>query len=417
MGEKIIGVPQLAWHEPRELLLSFPETWDVQTLNMSGYQRPALTTEQIRQAVVRPGYGRPIGERVRAEDEVAILFDDLTRVTRVAQIVPFILEELHGAGVPKGQIRFIAALGCHGALNRSDLVKKLGADVVENYAVYNHNAFENCVYAGTTAGGVPLYINEEFMRCTFKIGIGAITPHIMAGFGGGGKIVLPGIASIETAEAFHRVEKARQRVAGQEGETGMGVFENNPLQREIQEATVLAGLDFSINCLVNQWGETVSIFAGEPIPSFIAGATEAKPHYLTPRVTDADIAVANTFAKASEALIGLFISCGAVSERGGDVILICNSPEGQVPHFLMGTFGKHSAGRSRLAVGVPPQVGRLIILNEYPEFAARNYFNDQEKIFFARSWEEVRKLLGASDGCPKRVVVFPDASIQYSKTS
>lgn len=415
MAEKIVAVPQLAWHEPQELKLRFPASWEVKTLNMNGFDRPTLSDEQIRHAVTNPVYGPPIQELAGSKDEVAIIFDDMTRVTRVAQLAPFILEELSRAGVPNNQVRFVAALGCHGALNRMELVKKLGADVVARFPVYNHNAFENCVYAGTTSGGTPLYVNEEVMRCSLKIGIGAITPHIMAGFGGGGKIVLPGITSFATAEAFHHVEKkAGPRVAGEKGNTGMGVFENNPLQKEIQEAARLVGLDFIVNCLVNCWGETVAVYAGEPASAFTAGATEAKTHYLTPAVTDADVAVANIFAKASEALIGLFVASGAVSQKSGDVVLICNAPEGQVSHYLMGTFGNASAGRLRLEVKVPPQVRHLIIFNEYPEFAARNYFAEPEKIFFASTWEEVMNLLQEWHGESARVVVYPDASIQYT---
>lgn len=415
MTGKTVAVPQLAWHNPQELNLTFPAGWDVETLNMNGFNRPVLPAGHIRQAITNPAYGPPLRELATSKDEVAIIFDDLTRVTRVAQFVPFVLEELSRAGVPGDRVRFIAASGCHGALNRVDLVKKLGAEVVARYPVYNHNPYENCVYVGTTNSGLPLHVNAEVMRCSLKIGIGVITPHIMAGFGGGGKIVLPGVSSLDTAEAFHNMEKtAGKRVAGEKGSTGMGVFENNPLQKEIQEAAGMVGLTFIINCLVNYWGEPVAVFAGEPTGAFMAGATEAKTHYLTPSVNDADVAVANVFAKASEALIGLYPSSGAVSKKGGDVVLICNSPEGQVSHYLMGTFGKTVCGRLRLAVRVPPQVRHLIIFSEYPEFAARNYFAEPEKIFFTQTWEEVMHLLQEWHGDYARVVVYPDASIQYT---
>ncbi len=415
MTQKLVTVPQLAWHEPKELGLHFPVGWDVETLHMNGFSRPPLTAGQIRDAIMQPLYGPPLRELACSKDEVAIIFDDMTRVTRVSRLIPPILEDLFLAGVPKSQVRFIAALGCHGALNRTDFVKKLSPDVVAGYPVYNHNCYENCVYAGTTSGGIPLHINAEVMNCSVKIGIGAITPHIMAGFGGGGKIVLPGVASLSTAEAFHNLEKkAGQRVAGEKGNTGMGVFENNPLQKEIQEAAGMAGLNFIVNCLLDYWGETVGLYAGEPAGAFTAGAAEARTHYLTPTVTDADVAVANAYAKAGESLIGVFVASGAVSDRGGDVVLVCNVPEGQVSHYLMGTFGQSAVGRLRLAVKVPPHVRRLIILNEYPEYTARNYFAEPEKIFFASSWDEVLRLLLEEHGNRARVVVYPDATIQYA---
>ncbi|MGQ9823419.1 MAG: lactate racemase domain-containing protein [Desulfotomaculales bacterium] len=415
MEQRIITVPQLAWHGPKELELSFPAEWDLEVLHMQGRNRPVLSPEEIRRAVVNPSYGPPLRELANCKDEVAIIFDDLTRVTRAAKIIPFLLEELAIAGVPDERVRFIAALGCHGALSRSDLVKKLGADVVSRFAVYNHNAFENCTYVGTTSGGIPLYVNAEVMSCSLKIGVGVITPHIMTGFGGGGKIVLPGIVSLETAEAFHNIEKdAGKRRAGQKGNTGMGVFENNPLQREIAEAVKMVGLDFKVDCLVNYWGEIVAIFAGSSQQAFAAGAAEAKKHYLTPSAADADIVVANNYAKASEAVVGLFTPCGIAREKDYDLVLICNTPDGQAPHFLMGTFGKESAGRLRLEVRVPPAVRNFIVFNEYPEYAARGYFADPEKIFFTRTWEETFFLLKKWHGRQTRVAIYPDASIQYS---
>lgn len=415
MAEKVVAVPQLAWHNPRDLYLTFPATWDVEILNMKGFDLPVLQVSQIRSAISSPVCGPPLREIAAGAGEVAILFDDLTRVTRADRIIPFILEELAWAGVPDSRVRFIAALGCHGALNRMEMVKKLGAEVVARYPVYNHNAFENCVYAGATGSGTPLFVNAEVMNCSLKIGIGAITPHIMTGFGGGGKIVLPGITSLATAEAFHSVEKnAGQRVAGQKGATGMGVFENNPLQEEIQEAVKIVGLDFIVNCLVNFRGDTVAVFAGDPVGAFAAGAAGAKTHYLTPAAGDADVVVANNFAKASEAIVSLFTSCNAVSKNGGDMVLICNTPEGQAPHFLMGAFGKTAAGRLRLQVQVPPRVRRLIVFNKYPEFAARDWFAGQENVIFARTWQEVRSLLEKWHGSRARVAVYPDAAIQYS---
>jgi nickel-dependent lactate racemase len=84
---------------------------------------------------------------------VVIIFDDIQRVTRVSKIVPFVLEELAEAGISDNAIRFICANGCHAAMDRSDMAKKLGEDVLRRFPVYNHNAFGNCVDAGVTSPG------------------------------------------------------------------------------------------------------------------------------------------------------------------------------------------------------------------------------------------------------------------------
>ena len=182
----IIKLPQLAWYDTRELEVPLPASWQVQVCNMAGYKRPALSPDGIRAAITSPIGTPPIRELARGKNEVVIIFDDMSRVTRVAEIVPVVLEELAEAGVPDNRIRFIAALGSHGALDRIDFVKKLGEAAVSRFPIYNHNPFENCVYVGTTSYATDIFINAEVMNCDLKIGIGSITPHINTGYAGGG---------------------------------------------------------------------------------------------------------------------------------------------------------------------------------------------------------------------------------------
>ncbi|HEX9976208.1 MAG TPA: lactate racemase domain-containing protein, partial [Dehalococcoidales bacterium] len=103
---------------------------------MPGYKLPALKPEEIRAAVTNLIDLAPIRELARGKKEVVIIFDDMTRVTRTAEIVPFVLEELALAGIPDNKIRFICALGNHGASTRVDFAKKLGEDVVARFPVY-----------------------------------------------------------------------------------------------------------------------------------------------------------------------------------------------------------------------------------------------------------------------------------------
>jgi len=129
--------------------------------------------------------------------------------------------ELAEAGIRDSNIRFISALGCHGTMNRQDFVRKLGEEVVNRFMVYNHNSFPNaCSYVGTTSRGTRISINTEVFKCDLKIGIGSITPHIQAGFSGGSKIVLPGVASLETNEAFHRLG---DRIRQEQPDAPMGI--------------------------------------------------------------------------------------------------------------------------------------------------------------------------------------------------
>ncbi len=410
-----IRLPQLAWYENKELELPLPDSWQVEVYNMAGYNRPAMKPDEFKASISNPIGIPPIRELAKGKKEVVILFDDMTRVTRAAEIVPFILEELAAAGIPDNKIRFIVALGCHGASDRLDFVKKLGEDIVARFPVYNHNPFYNCTYVGTT----PTYktrvcVNEEVMKCDFKIAIGSVVPHPNTGFGGGGKIILPGVSSFETIEHFHRVEAEFKQKYPDKLIAGMGIFDDNPLRLNIGEAVALVGLDMLIDCIVNMWGETVALFVGALKPTYAAAVGEAKTHYLTLKSKDESIVIANTFAKANEAImVGLHTAFSAISPKGGDVILITNAPDGQVTHYLLGSFGKTTGGILRTQAKVSQHVNHLIIYSEYPDLAGRGYVEVSDKVLFMNNWDDVLQVLQKSHGADAKVAVYPNAEIQY----
>ncbi len=409
----IVRLPQLAWYETKELELPFPDSWQVEVCNMAGYNRPAMKPDEIKASVSNLIGIPPIKELAKGKKEVVIIFDDMTRVTRVAEIVPFVLEELTEAGIPDNRIRFIVALGLHSAMWRQHFVKKLGEEVVSKFPVYNHNPFANCTYVGTTnTYGTEVYINEEVMKCDLKIAIGSVVPHITSGFGGGGKIILPGVASFETIDWNHMMAYKSSLEHRDKPITGFGIFDNNPLHFDIDEAANLVGLDVLINCIVNTWGDTVAMFAGAMEPAHAAAVQEAKTHYLTPRVDGKDIVIANTFAKVNETSLGLDIAYPAVNSGGGDVVLIANAPEGQVTHYLLGPFGKTSWAKQHRRSGVPQHVNHLIVYNEYPH-PGSSWFDEDDRILYLDRWDDVLQTLQESHGADAKVAVYPSAEIQY----
>ncbi len=405
----IIRVPQLAWYETKELELPLPDSWQVEIYNMAGYDRPAMKPDEIKASISSPIGIPPIRELAEGKKEVVILFDDMTRVTRAAKIVPFVLEELAAAGIPDNRIRFIVALGCHGALDRLDFVKKLGEDIVARFPVYNHSPFYNCTYVGTTATyKTKVYVNEEVMKCDLKIAISSVVPHGGAGFGGGGKIILPGVASFETIDYNHQMAAKSSPERRDNPVIGMGIVDNNPMRADIDEAAILAGLDVSINCIVNMWGESVSVYAGALEPAYATAVKEAKTHYLTPKAEGKDIVIANAFIAAKQPGKGLFIAYPAVNTEGGDVVLIANSPEGQCMHYLGGPFWTKLQQQSK----IPQHINHLITYTEYPD-AKWNRFEEPDKALLMYRWDAVLKLLQKSHGLDTKVAVYPSADIQY----
>jgi len=410
----LIRLPQLAWYGIKELELPLPDSWQAEVYNMAGFDRPAMKPDEIKVAITNLSGSPPIRELAGGKNEVVIIFDDMTRVTRVAEIVPFVLEELAEAGIPDNRIQFICATGVHMAGDRLCFVKKLGEAILARFPVYNHNPFDNCTYVGTTSYGTDIHINAEVMKCDLKIAIGSVVPHPNTGFGGGGKIILPGVSSMETIEHFHRIEAEFKQKYPSKLITGMGVFDDNPLRLNIEEAVALAGLDVKIDCIVNTWGETAAIFAGTPKPTWVAAVGEAKAHYLTPKTKGESIVIANTFAKANESImVGLNTAFSAISDKGGDVVLIANAPDGQVTHYLMGSFGKTTSGKLKLQVKIPQYVNHLIIYSEYPDIAGRGYVEASDKVLFMNNWDDALRALQEFHRAETKVAVLPNAEIQY----
>ena len=401
-----VNVPQLAWYGDTELELDFPDSWEVNVLKHNGDGTPALDDAGFRKALANPIGAKPIREGAKGKKEVCILFDDMSRATPSADIIPYVLEELAAAGIQDNQIRFIAAIGAHGSMNGIDFTKKLGKDVMARFPVYNHNPFENCTPVGPSPSGIPMEFNAEYMRCDYKIGIGAIVPHPMSGFGGGSKIILPGVSSIKTIDLNHtRLCPVPDRV---------GKIEGNTMKSDLNDAARMAGLDFKIDCIYNLKRQVTHIFAGDVIEEHEAGVMVARDYWATAATNDHDIVVANSFSKANEALLAAGFTAPLLKESGGDMVLLVVTPEGQINHYWSRSFGKHLGGRSfRPKTQLPPNTKRITMMQPYPDFVGADWVAPYEMVNFTRSWSETLAQLKETWGASAKVGVIPDASVQY----
>lgn len=390
--------------------MKFPDIWDVQTYHMKGCDAPRLTDRQIQTALAEPIHSDALNRLASKRSEAVILFDDVTRPTQCSRIVPHVLTELAKGGISHDHIRFVAALGAHAANNRLDFVNKLGEEAVEKYPIYNHNPFGNLRDIGTTKRGTPVQINEEVMACDLKIGIGCIIPHSMAGFSGGGKIVLPGVASIESI--CHNHCDIGGECFGQVSPNGFGPIENNASRADIDEAARMAGLDFKIDVIINERGEISGVFAGEPFEEWRRGTGVGKRTYLTDSPADADVVVANAYLKENQAVAAMNIAAHTVRD-GGTVVLLVNSPEGQNAHYLYGKFGKHLGGKLWARAPAYSKKMAIVVYSRYKERDPLLEIADPEQMVWTRTWNETVEAVAASVkvGKPK-VAVFPAAGIQ-----
>jgi len=400
-------VPQLYWYENSQLELEFPDSWDVHFCPPRGHDRAKLSPEEMQRAFDSP-IGTPrIRELARGKQEVVILFDDISRPTPTYQIAPFVLRELEEAGISDDHIRFIAAVGTHGAHDNNALRKKLGQEIMGRFAVYNHNPYENCVAVGTTSRGTPLAVNREVMSCDLRIGIGCIVPHPQVGFGGGGKVILPGVSHIDSINHFHGV------VPFSAPETiGTGNYDQNVMRLEFEEACKLAGLDLTVDVLMNLRGEISALFLGDPVLEHREGVKLAKEVYATEHVAGLDVVVSNAYLKSSEAFVSVPVAIRSLGLEGGTIVMIINAPEGQIIHYLMRSFGKGYGGRLYADRTLPPQF-KVIVLNPLKDLNCVDMFTKPHAVTWASNWGEVLEELRRLHPNGAKVAVYPDATTQY----
>jgi len=402
---KQINLPQLFWYDRNLLTLSFPKELDIFVCEMAGDSLPHLTAQDIEHRIERPIGTQSLSELAKGKREVAIVVDDSSRPTEASLIVPIVLNKLLTAGIKKGNIRFLMALGCHGAHSAEDFRKKLGPGIVEEFGVYNHNCYENCIEVGHTRSGLSLKINAELMKCDFKIGIGCILPHLYTGYSGGGKLFLPGMAHIDTIDRFHSFLTPCKKG---------NVDFSNPMVKEIEDAVKLIGIDYKIDVLVNTKGQIVDLFAGDPVQEYKQGIKKAKSAYQTEYHDGLNVVISNAHLKVNEGDIAFLMGLEAIGSKKGTCVIIMNSPSGQITHYLMRRFGKFVGGRqSETRVTIPEGID-VIAFSKFRDTTTFDPYSNKDRIIWENDWEGVMGRIQNSYRYTNiRLGIIPDGTIQY----
>jgi hypothetical protein len=391
-----------AWSNDRDLTLDFPDGWQVDSC-------PPRDGPDIGEAGIAQAFAGPIGtprlrEIARGRRRACIVVDDLSRPTPGKRLVPAVLAELGEAGIADRDVLVLAGVANHRPMTRPDFEKKLGAEVLARCAVANHFAWDGCVPVGRTSFGSPVELNREFMQADLRILVGSIIPHGAAGFSGGSKLVFPGIASLASAEAYHRGSCTRGRYA---------IVETDA-RRESDEAARLAGVDFLVNGIPDSRLGLAGLVTGDVVAAHRAGTLIARRVFATPAPTGADVCVLSVYPKDGEFLqyLTAFAPWQTAPEplarEGGTVVVALEGSEGLGSHWLFGPGMRLDGGRAprvkgRDVVFFAPGIDRGAL----PP-AAR-----AEAILF-KTWQETLAWLVEKHGARARASVFPCGTIQLA---
>ena len=290
-ANRTVSVPFGAWYGEEQLALSFPDGWEVTLLPPD--DAPALDDAQVAAAFTRPCGTAAVRELVAGRRSVVIAVDDLTRPTPVHRVLPALLDELRAGGIAEENITLLLGTAAHRPLQTDEIERKLGRGIHERLRVVQHDFMgEDIRFVGWVQGG-PVHLNRHFLDADIRICIGGVIPHNETGFGGGSKMVVPGVAGRHTIAHFHGALPPRPA----------GVVEAAPgvLDRRAWSEAVArhVGVDAILACAINSKRELAGLWVGDLVQAHRAAAERALAIGRTPVPAElaqhCDVAVVNAY--------------------------------------------------------------------------------------------------------------------------
>jgi lactate racemase len=249
------------------LKATLPDGFDYTILEARSATPLAHAEAAIADALDGPVECPPLKDLANGKQSAAISVCDITRPTPNRIVLPHLLRRLETAGISRSNIRILIATGLHRGATPAEINEIVGPEIAGQYAVENHDARDLASHRhlGATPAGTPVYIDERFVSADLRITLGFIEPHLMAGFSGGRKLVVPGLAAQETIKVLHSPKFMREPRAVE------GSIETNPLHRELVEIAGMAGHRFMVDVSLARDRSIAGVFAGDPVAAHRRG--------------------------------------------------------------------------------------------------------------------------------------------------
>jgi nickel-dependent lactate racemase len=303
---------------------------------------PALADPEaaVRDALRAPIGSPPLGDLVHPGMRVGVVFSDITRPAPNPLMLAAVLEVLDA--VPGVETTLFNALGTHRPNTEAELRGMVGDDIFEHGRIVQNDTFDQAtqVRVGVTSKGHETWLNAELMACDLKILTGFIEPHLFAGFSGGGKAIMPGMAGQRTVLGNHD--------AGMVGHSKSiwGVTQGNPIWEEVGEVAGQAGRLFLLNVTLNRDKAVTGVFAGDLDQAHAAGCAFVKRSAMVAVPRPFDIVVTTNSGYPLD--INLYQSvkgmraADQVVKPGGTIIIATRCSDGIPEHGLYGKILRES---------------------------------------------------------------------------
>ncbi|MFZ7133164.1 MAG: nickel-dependent lactate racemase [Eubacteriales bacterium] len=279
------------------------------------------------------------------ESSIVIIIDDNTRPIPTKEIIIPLLDYLNKLHVKKEKIKIIIALGAHKKLNEKAIIGLVGEKIYGEYKVVNHDAFDNnqLTYFGETSFGTPIWINNEVVNADIKILIGLIKPHNQAGYSGGGKSILPGVAGIKTIQSNHNYKSISNQ------DSRIGIINGNPIRSDIEDSLKFIDNVFIINVVMDYKENVIDIVSGDPIEAHKKGAKILDEVSKFEINSDFDICICGTpdpididFYQMLNSLSLPYRCNQPIIKEGGAIIVVGRAYQGISTHDFYKCLAKYS---------------------------------------------------------------------------
>lgn len=268
-----------------ELEIDLPERGDI-TIIGDSYPAPLDDPRAaLEESLAKPVQSSPLNRLISKEGSISVLVSDMTRGSSIGSVLGLLLEYLERNGAGPDRVVVFIATGMHREMSRSELKRHLGEEIFESWDIRQHDASNKdlLILAGTTSAGTACYFNERVVDSDLVIALGTISFHYFAGFGGGRKLILPGVAGERTILSNHRLSL-------QEAETDTisegcrpGNLEDNPVHVDMLEgAKLLTGKLFAVNVVPGAEGGIAYLNSGDIELSHIEACAHYGEHYTIP---------------------------------------------------------------------------------------------------------------------------------------
>lgn len=288
----------------------------------------------IKKALTDPTATDKLKEIVNPGETVTIVISDITRSwQQIDKILPFIIDELKSGGIKLEDINILAATGSHRFHTKAETKKLLGKYYGKiNFVDHNGENKEKLKYLGDTSYGTPVWINELALNADRLVLTGGIVFHDLAGFAGGRKSILPGIAAYESIMKNHSLSLAEKEGEGIKDTVANNHLQDNPVNLDMIEAAKMVDVDFVINVIPDADGGIAAAVAGDLFKAHQKGVEICKDIFGIELAEKADLVFAACGGYPKD--INLYqgskslVNAAQAVKKGGYLILLAECREG-----------------------------------------------------------------------------------------